>query len=363
LCDLFAEAGNVPEDLTVSRLYKTYWEQKIANVRGNLQPDYLGKIKEELCFKIAEVLYKQSGERLRDFVYKSDLSKDEFSAYTALESQGILKDLGGNRVGFFHQTFLEYAIAQWLNNTESGDCAKTHLRENIRTNLADTTYYIWPIFRQLLTLIDLSEFYQIFDELDKSKILPFRVIAFAAVSRKEPESSSVLLRLIIIVNAKDYVFQEALLIAANSAPRWHSERVLEVVIKLLKIVGKELVNKAIETTTELLTRTNNNPSIKFERALEAIKNSDIQSLNQLEDKYHIWGVFIKNYSQYVKLKKNVVELDILFILKNYYCLFGSRARSVVIDFYLIPSVPDSAQREFLLKIIKEPSANNSFFER
>ncbi|MEW5861044.1 MAG: hypothetical protein AB1861_27330 [Cyanobacteriota bacterium] len=366
LCDLFAESGNVPEDLTVSQLYETYWNWKIAKVRYNLRSGYLGEVKEKLCLQIAETLYKKSGERLRDFIYKSnfDLNEAEFSAYKALKSEGVLKDLGGNRIGFFHQTFLEYAIARWLNYTESGNCTKTQFRENIRANLADTTYYIWPIFRQLLTLVALSEFYQISDELDKSKILPFRALAFAAVSRTEPESSSVLLLLLRIVSSRDYVFQEALLIATNSAPRWHGERVLEVVIRLLKMVGKELVNKAIEITAELLTRMNNNPSLQFERALEAIKNSDLmQSAKKIEDKHFIWGVFINNYYKCVKFKGIAVQLDILSILKYHYDLFGSRARSVVIDLYLIPDVPESTQREFMLEIIKEPSANNSFLEK
>jgi hypothetical protein len=367
LCELFAKSENVPEDLTVSQLYEKYWNWKIAKVRHNLQSRRLGKVKEKLCLQIAETLYKNSGEKLRDFIYESNLDLDEadFSAYTALKSEGVLKELGGNRIGFFHQTFLEYAIARWLNSTESGDCAKTKLRANIRaSNLAATAYYIWSIFRQLLTLISLSEFYQIFDELDKSKILPFRSVAFAAVSRTEPESSSVLLRLLVIEIPRDYAFQEALLIAANSAPRWHGETVWEVVIRLLETVGKELVNKAIEITAELLTRTHNAPSAQFERALKAIKNSYLmQSVNKVEERHHIFGIFVNNYYQCAKTKIIAIELDILSILKDHYCLFGSHVRSVVIDLYLTPGVPESAQRDFLLRIIREPSANNSFLEK
>lgn len=83
LCDLFAELGNVPEDLTVSQLYETYWNWRIAKVRYNLRSGYLGKVKEKLCLQIAETLYKKSGERLRDFIYESnfDLNEAEFSGY------------------------------------------------------------------------------------------------------------------------------------------------------------------------------------------------------------------------------------------------------------------------------------------
>jgi hypothetical protein len=33
LCDLFARDGNVPPDLTVSKLYQRYWQEKIASSR------------------------------------------------------------------------------------------------------------------------------------------------------------------------------------------------------------------------------------------------------------------------------------------------------------------------------------------
>ena len=76
--------------------------------------------------KIAEIIYSNSGERLRDFIYESNLefSETEFEAYASLKSEGVLKDFGGKRIGFFHQTFLEYTVARWLNSTESGESAK-----------------------------------------------------------------------------------------------------------------------------------------------------------------------------------------------------------------------------------------------
>lgn len=76
LCDLFTELENVPEDLTVSQLYGEYWNWKVSTVRSNLQPQRVRIAKEKLCLKIAEIIYSNSGKRLRNFIYESNL---EFS--------------------------------------------------------------------------------------------------------------------------------------------------------------------------------------------------------------------------------------------------------------------------------------------
>jgi hypothetical protein len=111
------------------------------------------------------------------------------------------------------------------------------------------------------------------NELDKTKLLPFRSVAFASVSRSEPESSSILLPLLAIALTKDYAFQETLLVAANSAPNRHGKIVWQVVVELLEKVGKELVNKATEIAAELLTRLKTAKGICFQLAVEAAINS------------------------------------------------------------------------------------------
>ncbi|CBN56409.1 MULTISPECIES: NACHT domain-containing protein [Kamptonema] len=357
LCDLFAAEETVPEDLTVSQLYEKYWEWKIAKVRHNLQSGHLGLAKEKLCLKLSRLMYESSGERLRDFVYESDLelSETEFLAYNSLKSDGIFKDLGGKRGGFFHQTFLEYTIARWMNATETGERAKTQLKNDlIVSKIADSRYYIWSIFRQLLTLLSLSEFNQFSQELDTTKILPFRAVTFASVSRTEPESSAVLLSLLAIAIAKDYTFQETLLAAARGSPQRHGDVAWEIAVQLLGSVGSELINKAAETAAELLGRLPAG-SYRFERSLEAIANrSSPTGENNRQERYHIWGKFIGAfYENYVKKRKSI-ELEILESLKKYYFLFGGNVRSTVIELYLTPGVPTTIQRELLLTIISQP---------
>ncbi|MEB3826258.1 hypothetical protein [Phormidium sp. CCY1219] len=362
LCELFAEAQVVPEDLTVSQLYDIYWTWKISKVRHQQQSPRIGKSKEKLCLFLAETLYQNSEERLRDFIYETqfDLSNEtDFAAYTALRSDGVLKEFGNHRIGFFHQTFLEYAIARWLNATESGERTQAHIRRQFRANSPEIRHYLWPIFRQLLTLVALEEFYRICTELDKQQLLPFRAIAFAAVSRTEPESASVLLQLFDIAKTGDYAFLEALLIAANSAPIRHSNPVWEVVVRSLSHAGKELINKTIEVAAGWIARS----EAGSQRFRDAISALDASALTDTRLGHTLWGKFLGEYYRSVRNSGKSLDLPVLEILKQQYSAFGSHVRAIAIDLYLTPGVPTQVQRDFLLTILEIPPANNSFVEK
>ncbi|AFZ22157.1 hypothetical protein [Allocoleopsis franciscana] len=360
LCDLFAQEENVPEDLTVSQLYAKYWDWKIAKVRKNLPSMQVCLAKEKLCLEIAEAMYKKSDERLRDSLYESNLNLDEteFLAYSELKSDGVIKEIGGKRIVFFHQTFLEYAIARWLYSTDSGECARKQLKNELKASQNTySKYYIWAVFRQLLTLVSLSEFYQICDELDKTQLLPFRSVAFASVSRSEPESSSILLPLLAIALTKDYAYQEALLIAANSAPNRHGEMVWQIIVKLLEKVGRELINKTTEIAGELLTRLNTAKRDRFQQALDAVKNRTAKALDSQQELYHIYGQLIATYyNKALPHWERQIDLDVLSLLTDYYFIFGGNVRSLVVDLYLKPGVPELIQRELLLAIVQKPAS-------
>jgi hypothetical protein len=58
LCDLFARDGNVPPDLTVSKLYRRYWNEKIAYSRSDdSQYSLLAIEKENFCLAVAKALF------------------------------------------------------------------------------------------------------------------------------------------------------------------------------------------------------------------------------------------------------------------------------------------------------------------
>jgi hypothetical protein len=155
------------------------------------------------------------------------------------------------------------------------------------------------------------------NSLDKTKILPFRSVAFASVSRSEPESSSILLSLLAIALTKDYAFQEALLVAANSAPNRHQETVWQVVVELLENVGKELINKAAEIAGTLLTRLKTSTGSRFQQALEAVNNSNATTTDSPEERYYIFSKLIGTYyNKTVPLGERQIDLDILSTLKS-----------------------------------------------
>lgn len=223
-------------------------------------------------------------------------------------------------------------------------------------------YYIWPIFRQLLTLIDLTEFYHTQQALNKHKIMPFRAVAFASISRKEPESAAVLLPMLEIAISSGYVFQETLLVAANSAPKRHSEIVWEVAVKLLATVSQQLINKAAETVAELLFRLDDETSQRFQEAVDTIKNCDYLRDNVNPSNNHqVWGKFLAVYCDRASKNSETIDWEILSCLKNIYFTLGSKARSLVVGLYLAPGISETVKQEFLTALIFQPPSP-SFFE-
>lgn len=367
LCDLFASEKTIPEDLTISQLYEEYWNFRIAKSRKNRDDaPRIGQAKKVLCLNLSQQMYEQSQEHLRDFVYESQLqfSDVEFIAYSELKSDGVLVEVGGGRIIFFHQTFLEYAIARWFESTPEGEQAKIQLKAQInQIQINPSTYYIWPIFRQLLTLVQLTEFYQIYQDLNKQEILPFRALALACVSRIELESASILPDLLAIALSKNYTFQDALLTAANSAPPRHLFQVWIVIIGLLENVGEDLINKTVEITCESLCRFPPPMSFYFNQALISLQERTRKY--NLDDKIacHIYGQFLSLYDKRLQaLNREKIESEILLTLKNIYFQLGSHARALVIGFYLKSQVPTALQQELFLTITQQPPSN-SFYER
>ncbi|WP_254566700.1 NACHT domain-containing NTPase [Oscillatoria sp. HE19RPO] len=361
LCELFAEAQVVPEDLTVSQLYDIYWNWKISKVRHQHQSPRIGKTQEKLCLFLAETLYQNSGERLRDFLYETqfDLSGSaDFEAYTALRSEGVLKELGNYRIGFFHQTFLEYAIARWLNATASGELTQAQIRRQLQSNTQTTPHYLWPIFRQYLTLVTLADFEQICHELDWQQLLPFRAIAFAAVSRIEPDASGILRPMLEIALARDYAFMETLLVAANSAPIRHRQTAWEIVLYSLSRVPKELINKTLEIAADWIVQSH----AEFQRFQDTIAALNASPLVASRLGHTLWGKLLGDYCRKIRTQGKAINLQVLALLQQQYAAFGSNVRAMVIELYLSPEVPQEVQVEFLEEIIELPPANNSFVE-
>ncbi|MBZ5524307.1 MAG: trypsin-like peptidase domain-containing protein [Acidobacteriia bacterium] len=189
-CELFGETGEVPHDLTVSRLYATYWGKKI-NRSWNQKYDPNSPValrKEEISLHLAGTLAGQSDAWLVDSLFAADLQlpPDEITvaARSDLFSEDVLRSSPGGRISFFHQTFLEYAIARWLALVMGSSLRDRIIAELAQPSSAPPLYW-WPVIRQLLTLVSNREFVEYSERLNLNHLVAFRAAAFAATSRDD----------------------------------------------------------------------------------------------------------------------------------------------------------------------------------
>jgi len=86
-------------------LFKAYWEDKRRTVRARLgaQPDQWTEVVDRICDRISE--------RQALFTPEQEVLDDYEPTVRAMESEGVLV-LDGDRVGFFHEGFFDYAFAR-----------------------------------------------------------------------------------------------------------------------------------------------------------------------------------------------------------------------------------------------------------
>ncbi|MEC4895409.1 MAG: helix-turn-helix domain-containing protein [Oscillatoria sp. PMC 1051.18] len=362
LCDLFAKEENVPEDLTVSQLYDIFWDFRISQSR-KLYADArrIGIAKKNLCLRLAEIMYSGSSDRLRDFVYETQLELDEieFQAYSELKSDGVINEIGGERLIFFHQTFVEYAIARWLYSTPTGETAQVELLGFLQLGqTAYTKHYLWSVLRQLLNLVSIGEFFRISRNFNRQQMLPFRTVAFASVSHADNQASSILLELIPIALQLGDAYQNTLLIAIKSASNRHLNSVWSVNLALLSHCDTSLSNKVAETAGELLTRLSNNPGKKIEQALVTIQNRPLSlDAKGNDERSYFFGNLITAYAQTPKTFGKNIDIEVCQTLQQHYYNCGSQTRRVIIQLHLTPDIPPDLQISLFKTIIAQPPHN------
>src|SRR5262249_28671658 len=145
--------------------------------------------KEQICLQIAEILASRSRFSLVDSMFAADLrlpaDKTTAEARADLLSEDVLQTGPGGKIFFFHQTFLEYAIARWLA-MEMGCIQREQLIAELSSAAPTAPLHWWPVVRQLLTMVSDEEFRQILERLDKTRLVVFRTAVFAAASRNGP---------------------------------------------------------------------------------------------------------------------------------------------------------------------------------
>jgi hypothetical protein len=227
---IFAPLGSVPEDLTVSALYKRYWDDRIANERG-LRYTEGARAQETLCLALAGELLRGSYDRFQLKIRQrtSDaLSQD--GAVDRLRSEGVLIKSGIADETFFHQTFAEYAGARHLLSLAS----PREMNEMLQQVGAGERNSLWPVITQLLILVgqdDDATFWQLIDNLSLRDSEAARAILLGAVARPTSTILNDLARR-ILVHEQQYI--DTLLDILGDAPIHQLSAALELVTQVLQ---------------------------------------------------------------------------------------------------------------------------------
>lgn len=111
-CQLYPTSGDgtIPTDLTAVALYDEYWNQRVARDRKGRATAASQRV-QQAAQAVAREIWTRSTRHFVEHVPWS--AAITWADREPLISEGILYETGGF-VGFFHQTFAEYAVARFL---------------------------------------------------------------------------------------------------------------------------------------------------------------------------------------------------------------------------------------------------------
>lgn len=111
VCSLYAAQGGIPAGLSVPQLYHDYWEHNVERDRRQRRRTLEAAAQQRAVMELASRIWQGSAANFTEYVDTEGLSKD---AVEDLLSSGLLRPNGALPVGFFHQSFAEFAVARHL---------------------------------------------------------------------------------------------------------------------------------------------------------------------------------------------------------------------------------------------------------
>lgn len=145
-CETFAASQHVPDDLTVTDLYDSYWQARISRDKGKAGTAD-GDAKEQATLDVASHTVTPEGN-IALHVPKGQLDPQHLRGLRLLASEGVLRDLG-TVWEFFHQTFAEYSYARWLLTQGLTPSDIQRLGSGLHSGQTG----LWPVIRSLLLQI------------------------------------------------------------------------------------------------------------------------------------------------------------------------------------------------------------------
>jgi hypothetical protein len=345
LCELFGRDRNVPADLTTSRLYATYWERKISRNRKYSPGSAVLARMEKLCLDLARLAFQESQDVVRESVYLTDVREADAAGSTAaseLISEDVLQPVGDGRIRFFHQTFLEYAIARLLA-THSGRKDRERLVSELREVDAEVArLHWWPVFRQLLAIVDREQFDFLTGEVGLDRLPAFRAAAFAAAARQEPDA---LLSLLPLVRDRSEDFQQDLLEAALTAPLHLAEAAWLIALALARSASRKPAVNAVKRCGWMLSRFPGSMADRVAEILSALaENPNLTH----QDRSSAAGFFLTVGRHALEAATDVAALDAFWTRS---AMLGVDSKAVVLQLYARPEIPAPAKETVLQDLV------------
>ena len=180
--EIFSGTGRVPEDLTVTGLYRSYWKARILRHRDGRSGSAAALRKEAAALAAAAQVVTPTG-RIALRVPKGAIAPDHRWGTTLLVSEGVLRD-ADTGWEFFHQTFAEFAYARWLLMQPDDAAALTALLDGVRSGRRN----LWPVVRSLLLQTDgADDFRRLTASVPADDPEGARIHVVAAMARADPD--------------------------------------------------------------------------------------------------------------------------------------------------------------------------------
>lgn len=355
LCELFDDALAIPADLTTSRLYDSYWGEKVKRARTG--GEGVGHAKVSLCLKLAEVLFSRSDEFLVEIAREEELhvsGEIQARAYRELVSGGVYNLVSASgRLRFFHQTFLEYSIARWLLLADNR--VKLHaLLADLRSPSEHPALHWWQVIRQVLVMAEPAQFEPLLKQLDLRDVGAYRIVALAAVAA---ERADVLERLVPLTRTSESGFRKALLFALGAPSARFFPHVWVAALTLLEqSEGLAGAMQAIEPIGELLGLAPDNVADRLREALTTLARWAKEHTEQggsPADHGNALGTFLNASLPFLE---KTPDAGMLAAVREYYTVMGLTSKATTIRLHLNPSAPTDAReclfRQMLTKAIE-----------
>jgi hypothetical protein len=367
LCDLFAVDGTVPPDLTVSKLYQRYWQEKIAYSRLDQRDSALLAIeKETVCLTLARVLFELSSDRLCESIHRDELpiqfTEVTTNAYSDLLSEGVIERLPSRKIHFFHQTLLEYAIAYWLTRHSATPQRQQLIHALSQPEGSLTKSYWLPVLRQLLTITESeAEFDELVAQLNTQDMGVFGVVVLAATSRDQPNA---LRRLLPTALELGEAYQRRLRQAISSAPRPLIETLWDVLLTLLEQGQHTTAGNTAQLAGDLLARWWHELKFKLPETLTAISRRHVKvdgtGFEQQGDGALFAGWLLQPCLPLIQENPQGFLLE---TLQAHLSIFGYGTSATIIQLHASPNIPVESQQALLRQLLQFPIPKQELVER